>query len=88
MKNKKLTEYINTHRNVVYTSQDGVVSDTLNTFEAIEAVEIAVEELDAAHQAMRKKCIKALKAIRYKVIRGDLQTARIMINNLLIEMKE
>lgn len=84
---KRLTEYINTHRHIVYTSQDGIVSDTLNTSEAIEAVEIAVEELDAAHQAMRETCIKTLKEIRSYIAFGCIRDAQIMINNLLIEMK-
>lgn len=88
MKSKILTDYINTHRKIVWPTPDGTFSDTLNTSEAIEAVEIAVGELDAAHQAMRETCIKTLQEIRSHIASGCIRDAYIKIDILLTKMKE
>ncbi len=49
---------------------------------------IAEEELEAAHRARRKQWTQTLKEIRGLLARGDADTARIVVNNLLIDMKD
>lgn len=88
MKSKKASEYVRAHQSIIYASDFGLTSDTLNTSEAIEAIGLAEEELEAVHRARRNQWMQVLKVIRGLLARDDADTARIVVNNLLIEMKD
>lgn len=88
MKSKRAKDYLREQEKMLYTSKVwGDKVPAVPSVCALRAVEIAEEELQAQGNVRPDEWIKALKAIRFKVIRGDSHTARIMINNLLIEMK-
>lgn len=89
MKSKRAKDYLREQEKMLYTSKVwGDKVPAVPSVCALRAVEIAEEELQAQGYGQPAEwMIKALKAIRFKVTRGDIHTARIMINNLLIEMK-
>lgn len=87
MKSKRVAEYINTHRKILCTAQDGVVSDTLNTIEAIEAVRIVEKERDAIFHKVLDIVVARLEKIHSMMVEDDRFFAQIETYELLTELK-
>ncbi len=84
IRSKKAKEYIAKHRNIAYSSEVDLLSDTLNTSEAEEAVALAeAEVLEKLNRWIRTLCV-----LRAKAATGANATAANMANDLMREMKE